>query len=338
MATLFKLSKNWKNYDVFNKQKMSTFRSSRPAVLELASRYNELTKQLSSSKSSSSQSDEDRTAAEKILFTEMCEICLWGNATDLSLLTNLTYEDIQKLQGSKARKAAEKNIIANDFEQAFELLHAAKEQGTKERRVDIVLDNAGFELFVDVILAGYLLQAGLATTVVLHPKNIPWFVSDVVPKDFSDLLTVLVNAKDFYESPSEDDEAKNVSPAKLSEQEAEDLQLLFGNWSELYAEGKIVLRPNKFWTEGGSYWRLPSTAGDLFEDLKTSELVIFKGDLNYRKLTGDVSVLCLPLQSHKVTDCYTLGCLGSYYPLHHRHWSSWSGIRNAHSRSPYLQS
>ena len=288
MSTLFKLSKHWRNYDVFNKQKMSTFRSSRPAVLELASRYNELTKQLAS-KSSSSQSDEERVAAEKLLFTEMCEICLWGNATDLSLLTNLTYEDIQKLQGSKARKAAEKNIIANDFDAAFALLHAAKKAGTKERRVDIVLDNAGFELFVDVILAGYLLQAGLATTVVLHPKNIPWFVSDVVPKDFSDLLTVLVNAKDFYESPSEDDEAKGITPAKLSEQEATDLQLLFGNWSELYAEGKIVIRHNKFWTEGGSYWRLPSTAGDLFDDLKTSELVIFKGDLNYRKLTGDVS-------------------------------------------------
>jgi uncharacterized protein with ATP-grasp and redox domains len=297
MATLFKLSKHWKNYDVFNKQKMSTFRSSRPAVLELASRYNELTKQLSS-KSSSSQSEEDRAAAEKVLFTEMCEICLWGNATDLSLLTNLTYEDIQKLQGSKARKAAEANIIANDFDAAFELLHAAKKAGTKERRVDIVLDNAGFELFVDVILAGYLLQADLATTVVLHPKNIPWFVSDVVPKDFSDLLTVLVNAKDFYESPSEDDKAKDITPAALSSQESEDLQLLFGNWSQLYAEGKIVLRPNKFWTQGGSYWRLPSQAQDLFEDLKTAELVIFKGDLNYRKLTGDVSIpfhLALPL-------------------------------------------
>jgi uncharacterized protein with ATP-grasp and redox domains len=314
MATLFKLSKHWKNYDVFNKQKMSTFRSSRPAVLELASRYNELTKQLSS-KLSSSQSEEDRTAAEKVLFTEMCEICLWGNATDLSLLTNLTYEDIQKLQGSKARKAAEANIIANDFSATFELLHAAKKAGTKERRVDIVLDNAGFELFVDVILAGYLLQADLATTVVLHPKNIPWFVSDVVPKDFSDLLTVLVNAKDFYESPSEDDEAKGITPAKLSSQEAEDLQQLFGNWSQLYAEGKIVLRPNKFWTEGGSYWRLPSTAQDLFEDLKESELVIFKGDLNYRKLTGDVSVSS-PF-FHHYTFSFPLLHL-HLLPLHHR--------------------
>lgn len=291
LSTLFKLSTHWKNYDVFNKQKMSTFRSSRPAVLELASRYNELTKQLEAEKgAASSKSEEEQEASEKLLFTEMCEICLWGNATDLSLLTNLTYEDIQKLQGSKARKEAENNIIVNNFNAAFETLRQGQKAGKKERRVDIVLDNAGFELYVDILLAGYLLQSGLATTIVLHPKNIPWFVSDVVPADFSALLTVLVNAKDFYESPSEDDKANDVTPLALSEQEAADLRALFDNWSGLYAEGKIVLRPNVFWTEGGSYWRLPKTAPSLYEDLKESELVIFKGDLNYRKLTGDVCV------------------------------------------------
>ena len=288
MATIFARSTHWKKYDVFSKQKMSTFRSSRPAVLELAARYNELTKQLESNKSAlQSASEEERTQAEKLLFVEMSEICLWGNATDLSLLTNLSYEDIQKLQGSNARKANEDKIIVNDFDKAFETLKKAQQSGAKERRVDIVLDNAGFELFVDLVLTGYLLQSGLATHVVLHPKNIPWFVSDVVPKDFADLLSVLVNAKHFYETPSEDDTASGKTPQPLSDKEASDLQALFQNWSTLYAEGQIVLRPNAFWTEGGSYWRLPKTAPALYEDLKESELVIFKGDLNYRKLTAD---------------------------------------------------
>ncbi|EME43345.1 hypothetical protein DOTSEDRAFT_89243 [Dothistroma septosporum NZE10] len=289
MATMFRNSTHWKPYDVFSKQKLSTFRASRPAVIELAARYNDLSKQLHSDQSAlSNASEEERAEAEKALFIEMCEICLWGNATDLSLLTNLSYDDIQKLQGSNARKANEDKILVNNFPEAFATLKKAQQAGSKERRVDIVLDNAGFEVFVDLILAGYLLQSGLATHVVLHPKNIPWFVSDVVPKDFADLLGVLIDAKKFYETPSEDDQALGVTPEPLSEKESQDLQALFQNWSTLYAEGQIVLRPNVFWTEGGSYWRLPKVAPKLYEDLKESELVIFKGDLNYRKLTGDV--------------------------------------------------
>ncbi|KAK5116792.1 hypothetical protein LTR62_007466 [Meristemomyces frigidus] len=288
MATLFSTSTHWKSYDVFSKQKASTFRSSRPAVLELAARYNQIVKELHDDKSALAEaSEEQRTQTEKALFTEMCEICLWGNATDLSLLTNLSYEDIQKLQGSESRKANEEKILVNDFPAAFDCLEKAQQSGSKERRVDIVLDNAGFELFVDLVLAGYLLESGLATQIVLHPKNIPWFVSDVVPKDFADLLNMLLNAKHFYETPSEDEKASDKTPEPLSKQDEENLQSLFQNWSTLYAEGKILLRPNNFWTEGGSYWRLPAIAPELHQDLQDSELVIFKGDLNYRKLTGD---------------------------------------------------
>ena len=222
---------------------------------------------------------------------------MWGNATDLSLLTNMSYDDIQALQGSKARKAQEKNILVNDFDRAFAVLRDAKAKAASpetgmnrntDRRVDIVLDNAGFELFVDLILAGYLLRSGLADTIVLHPKNIPWFVSDVVPRDLAELFSVLLNARDFYETPTDDDRAREATPQPLSEEEVEALSRLAKDWSELYADGRIVLRPNAFWTEGGSYWRLPEGAPALYEDLQTSELVIFKGDLNYRKLTGDV--------------------------------------------------
>jgi damage-control phosphatase, subfamily III len=224
----------------------------------------------------------------------MCEICLWGNATDLSLLTNLSYEDIQKLQGSEARKKAEKNILVNDLPAVYDLLRKSKSEGNKERRVDIVLDNAGFELFVDLILAGYLLSSGLATHVVLHPKDIPWFVSDVLPSDFAELLNALANPKGFYETPSEDELLQNKTPEPLAEKEAGDLSFLFQNWSQLYAQGQVILRPNRFWTHPGSFWRLPGVAKELYEDLKTSDVIIFKGDLNYRKLTGDVSFPSLP--------------------------------------------
>jgi hypothetical protein len=290
LQSLFRLSTHWKAHDIFSLQKMSTFRSSRFAVLELAAQYKAIVSELQSSDTlKSAKTEEEKWQAEEAVFVDMCEICLWGNATDLSLLTNLSHDDLQKLQGSEARKNSEKNILVNDLSQAFAALSKAQKEGKKERRVDFILDNAGFELFVDLILAGYLLSVGLATTVVLHPKVIPWFVSDVVPKDFADLLNALASPKAFYESPSD---ADKESPKPLSEEELNNLQFLFENWSSLYAEGKFVVRPNTFWTEGGSFWRLPTSAPDLYEDLKEAELVIFKGDLNYRKLTADVR--CLP--------------------------------------------
>jgi len=192
----------------------------------------------------------------------------------------MDHEQIQKLQGSKVRKEAEKNILVNDIPKTFKVLSEARKQSKEEIRVDIVLDNAGFELFVDLILAGYLLAAGLATTVILHPKTIPWFVSDVTPNDFGQLLNSLQNAKSYFSDGSNGN-------GSLTESELDSLRFLFHHWTTLHIEGKLIVRPNDFWTEGGSFWRLPKTAPELYEDLKESELIIFKGDLNYRKLTAD---------------------------------------------------
>jgi uncharacterized protein with ATP-grasp and redox domains len=264
----------------------------------------------------------DSEEAEKILFMEMCEICLWGNATDLSLLTSLTYEDIQKLQGSEARKASEKNILVNDLEASYDVLLKEKKAGKQERRVDIVLDNAGFELYVDLILAGFLLSAGLATHVVLHPKLIPWFVSDVLPADFATLLSALASPQSFYSTPSDDEKNSGKIPEPLSQKEVDELSFLFSRWSEFHAEGQLILRSNRFWTEGGSFWRLPTSDPRLYEDLKESELVIFKGDLNYRKLTGDVGH-----QTFFMTFLIRTGNVGSNHTVHGGNRTSWSRIR-----------
>ena len=277
---------------------MSTFRSSRPAVLELAAKYRDLVSQLEKGVKPT-KNNEELDEAERILFTEMCEICLWGNATDLSLLTSLSYEDIQKLQGADARKKAEKNILVNDLAAAYKAIKAAQKMGKKDRRVDIVLDNAGFELFVDLILAGYLLAAGLATQITLHPKSIPWFVSDVIPADFAALLNALANPQDFYSTP---DEHTGHVPEPLSEKESADLSFLFQRLAGFHAEGQLLLRPNLFWTSAQSYWHLPQAEPRLYEDLKESELVIFKGDLNYRKLTADVCVLLLLCRVYGLAD------------------------------------
>lgn len=347
MNILFTLSKHWKSYDIFARQKMSTFRSSRPAVLELAEKYHELATELAKGHAGQHRTPEQIEEAERLLFMEMCEICLWGNATDLSLLTTLTYDDIQKLQGAEARKAAEKNVLVNDLPAAFQILQTAREtKKNQERRVDIVLDNAGFELFVDLILAGYLLSAGLATTVVLHPKSLPWFVSDVLPKDFGDLISALANPQEFYSTPNEEDDliANSQPPAPLSEKEVTELKFLFEQWSTLHGDGKLIIRPNRFWTTGGSFWRLPTEAPGLYEDLKESELVIFKGDLNYRKLTGDVRLapFPFPLFPFPSTLLHVLmflatGPLGPNDPFHNRHRAPRSQIRPPRPLPAHLQ-
>jgi len=323
--TYFTLSTHWKNYDVFARQKIKTFRSSRPAILELAARYEDLVGQLETNHDGSGDD-----GAEELLFREMCEICLWGNATDLSLLTNLTYEDIQKLQGSEARKAAEKNILVNDLAAAYDVLKTAKASGKSERRVDIVLDNAGFELYVDLILAGYLLSAGLATVIVLHPKSMPWFVSDVLPSDFSALLNALASPKQFYETPSEEESFMAVTPEPLGDAAADHLSFLFRHWTTLHGNGQLILRPSRFWTHPGSYWRMPSVDSTLFGDLKTSELVIFKGDLNYRKLTGDVCIGGDTSVSEFEADCAVLGTMEPNNALPGGYRSAWREIGTEH--------
>ncbi|KAG7284376.1 hypothetical protein NEMBOFW57_010749 [Staphylotrichum longicolle] len=278
ISTSFSLSTYWKSYDVFAKQKIKTFRCARPAVLELAARYRDQVTQLRT------QPTRDREA-DKLGFIEMCKISLWGNHAELSLLT--TPEDVQR-----SRSEAEKHILVDDIAAAYARFQHTRDfprQPNGEILVDIVLNKAGFELYTDLILAGYLLSAGLATTVVLHPKSIPWFVWDALPSDLDALLAALAAPRHFYETPTDEEQGQGLGLAGLTDEEGGDLEFVFEEWSRFRAEGKLVLRPDRVWTGPGCYWRLCVEAGSVVESLCDGHLAIFKGDLNYRKLVGDVA-------------------------------------------------
>lgn len=60
----------------------------------------------------------------------------------------MTEEDIKKLQstGGEALAATEKNILGNDIEEVWNIV-----SGLKGGRIDFVLDNAGFELYCDMV-------------------------------------------------------------------------------------------------------------------------------------------------------------------------------------------
>lgn len=70
----------------------------------------------------------------------MAPVCLWGNSTDLSLLIDMTEEDIKKLQstGGDALAATEKNILGNNIHKLADYVMTIK-----HGRIDFVLDNAG---------------------------------------------------------------------------------------------------------------------------------------------------------------------------------------------------
>ncbi|KAI0783304.1 DUF89-domain-containing protein [Abortiporus biennis] len=262
----FSVSKHWQSYDVFFRQKCDTFSRSSDAVFELATRFVEPFSHRSG------RTEEEKLEAERLMFLELTQICLWGNSTDLSLLINMTEDQIKALQstGGEALAATEKNILGNHMPRLWEIVRDLKDK--PNARVDFILDNAGFELYCDLVYADFLIQANLVSEVRFHGKRYPWFVSDVTKKDWNWLLNMMVYGQLF---------------PKVTDEEKEALRRLGLRWKQYEKEGKFVYEQHPFWCTGYTFWDLHKEAPDLFLHLSRSDLVIFKGDLNHRKLTYD---------------------------------------------------
>ncbi|GAA6021492.1 hypothetical protein JCM10207_005777 [Rhodosporidiobolus poonsookiae] len=265
----FSLSKYWKDYDVFFRQKCETFSRSGDAVFELSTRFAE------PYKVDTSVSTEEQLEAKRLMFHELTQVCLWGNSTDLSLLINMTEEDIKKLQstGGDHLAATEKNILGNHLPQVWEYISSDR-FGSKGKggRLDIVMDNAGFELYCDFVYADWLIQSGLCSEIRFHGKRIAWFVSDVTAQDFQWLLNSMVYGHLF---------------PNASDDELASLKQMGERWKQYVRDGVWSYHAHAFWVSGYTFWNLKDEAPDLFLDLSNSDLVIFKGDLNHRKLTTD---------------------------------------------------
>lgn len=282
LRTFFALTTHWKEYDPFFESKAETYKSSSGAIVHLAKALNAMV-----DRTDLQEGFESDGSPLEVAFLEMTQADLWGNATDLSLLVDLKYEDLQKLQavGAQAQAEQAKMILRNDLPKAWYLL-----KGLTGGRVDIVLDNAGFELYTDLILADFLLSCTpFVSEVVFHPKAIPWFVSDVLPYDFTWAITSLADS-DFF-----------VQHAKtpLTSEDTDHLKRLSRRWFDHLKSGAFKLSVpldtklgaetplGGFWTTQYAYQDLAAVDPDLLNELRKSDLVLFKGDLNYRKLVGD---------------------------------------------------
>ena len=129
-------------------------------------------------------------------------------------------------------------------------------------RFDVILDNTGFELFTDLCIADYFTSL-YHCQVRFHAKAMPWFVSDVTKEDFGWLIEWMATSGE----------------AALEE--------LHHKWSGYIKEGKWVVEDHPFWSYPHSFHSMQSVAPALYEHLSQADLLLFKGDLNYRKLTGD---------------------------------------------------
>lgn len=272
LIAIFQASKHWSNYDCFTSTKRNAFQSSRIAVIELAVRYQQISKRIAE-ENLSEHSPENVAALEKI-YKELVDHCLWGNSIDLALLAELSHEELAAMQGEEARKANESKVLVNDTQKVWNYLSARKQD-----RIDFVLDNAGFELYTDVVLSLFLLDAQITKSVVFQPKTYPCFVSDVLNQDFDYLLNDLNNPTYFGDN--------------LTQPQIEALQFIVTKFKKYQEDKTISLHNHIFWNTHYQFNRDLSEFGrgggaEAWKDLKDSDFVFFKGDMNHRKLLGDL--------------------------------------------------
>ncbi|WP_353931500.1 damage-control phosphatase ARMT1 family protein [Okeanomitos corallinicola TIOX110] len=176
---------------------------------------------------------------------------LWGNRVDLSL-----WSAFEENRSSFDIQTQLTNILVDDSFAVTKLLTKSA-----HNRIDIVLDNAGFELICDLCLVNFLLDSGFAAQVHLHLKPHPTFVSDAMIKD--------VHYTQEFLAAGSHPQVKSFSK----------------RLNKNINSGRLVLQEDYFWTSPLAFWQIPKLLKDEFAK---SNLIIVKGDANYRRLLGDL--------------------------------------------------
>lgn len=230
-------------HDPYGHQKALGLQSSREAIRRLI----EHTAQAQPSDNKAFQED-----LEWLLLAD-----LWGNQNDLSLWP-VQAESEQYSGGAveEGLQAAQERILANDLPVLLDWFS----QQDANAQVDILLDNAGYELVTDLVLADYLITHHHAGHVTLHAKSYPVFVSDAIEADVYNTIDALYFT--------------DQSPMK-------DLSLRL---RMALVEERLAIRHHVAWSSPLPMWEIPT---DLAEQICKTDLLIAKGDANYRRLLGD---------------------------------------------------
>ena len=186
---------------------------------------------------------------KKSTFHVSIQYSLSANTSDLSQLN------------AKERfnyEAGDIRILHDDTDVLYEYLSANK----KFKRFDIICDNAGKELFSDLYLACYFLHNDIVDKIVFHLKPYPFFVSDATKEDFGFMMNAVTQ------------NSENICARKCR---------------EYIRESKIEIEDNDFWASPLCFKHMPTKDAykELYKQLCNSDLIIVKGDLNYRRLVED---------------------------------------------------
>ncbi|MBF2029958.1 MAG: protein-glutamate O-methyltransferase family protein [Oscillatoriales cyanobacterium C42_A2020_001] len=175
---------------------------------------------------------------------------LWGNRADLSLKPGETLTSAREIEFRNSQ-----HILVDDAPAIAAML--AKKACT---RIDLIGDNAGFELFYDLQLIEFLLTTQTTQQVFLHLKAHPTFVSDATIQDARTLLDTFAKNEEIY------------------------LQSWANLLKNYLKEERLILGADEFWTSPFAFWQMPDT---LYQEFAKSHLIVIKGDANYRRILGD---------------------------------------------------
>ena len=247
------------HYDAFGEQKRKSFFQSLSLILD---GYMQLDAIVT-----------DQQTDTESAFQHFLQNALWGNQVDLSMNAGRTESDIHSNMHTDRRHASTHYMLANDSQTVWQYFQILKQrQPESDRILDIVLDNAGAELAMDLCFADWVLQAGFFDRVRFHMKVFPWFVSDVTARDMHWML--------------------NEAMAHLMKQGGTEKQpaltRIQQRWSEYQRSSQWTFHTQVYWNWGCSYWHMcEDMSASAWSCMQQSALVLFKGDLNYRKLIYD---------------------------------------------------
>ncbi|KAK4037897.1 damage-control phosphatase ARMT1 [Daphnia magna] len=193
-------------------------------------------------------------------FMKLLEISLWANRNDLSLSGGNAetkpgsfLDDVEQLSS---------HILVNNANELW-LYVEQVQKDFRNKELGIIMDNSGLEMVADLCLAVYCISHQLFDRVIFYVKKIPWFVSDTT---FDDLQWAL----------------------HYMEKDVPEMQCFASKCLGYLDSQQFQVVEEGYFTLPLPYHVMNKEDPDLYNKLSQSQLLIFKGDLNYRKLGADI--------------------------------------------------